>query len=43
MSRLDILDLWVVVHRGPAELDPATFRVADIAHDHFDVFGRLVR
>lgn len=43
VSRIDILDLWVVVHRGPAELDPNTFRVADITHDHFDVVGRLSR
>ena len=43
VSRLDILDLWVVVHRGPAELDRHDFRVADIAHDHFDVVGRLSR
>jgi predicted O-methyltransferase YrrM len=41
VARLDILDHWVVVHRGPAELDAESFRVADIAHDHFDVIGRL--
>jgi predicted O-methyltransferase YrrM len=43
ISRIDVLDLWVVVHRGPAELDPNTFRTADIARDHFDVIGRLSR
>jgi predicted O-methyltransferase YrrM len=43
VSRLDVLDLWVVVHRGPADLDPTTFRVDDIAHDHFGIVARAMR
>lgn len=43
VSRLDVLDLWVVVHRGPADLDPATFRVEDITHDHFGIVARAMR
>jgi predicted O-methyltransferase YrrM len=26
---------WIVVERGPGALDPATFSLSDIAHDHF--------
>jgi predicted O-methyltransferase YrrM len=28
---------WVVVRRGPGALDPVTFRVADLFHDHYDL------
>jgi hypothetical protein len=26
---------WLMVRRGPAALDGTTFRLADVAHDHF--------
>jgi hypothetical protein len=35
VSELCVRDLWVIVRRGPAQLDPHTFRVADIVHDRF--------
>lgn len=40
VSELVVRDFWVVVRRGPAELDPDTFRVADIVHDRFDLLPR---
>jgi predicted O-methyltransferase YrrM len=30
---------WAAVRRGPAALDPSTFRVADIVEDHFGVLA----
>jgi hypothetical protein len=35
VSELIVQEFWVIVRRGPAELDPDTFRVADIVHDRF--------
>lgn len=35
VSELIIKDCGVIVRRGPAELDPDEFRVADIVHDRF--------
>jgi predicted O-methyltransferase YrrM len=43
VSRLDVLDLWVMVHRGHGRLDPQSFRVDEIAHDHFGIVARAVR
>jgi hypothetical protein len=43
VARLDVLDLWVLVHRGPAQLESATFRVDDIVHDHFGIVARAMR
>lgn len=43
VSRIEVLDLWVIVERGPAELDRDTFRVDDIAHDHFGIVARAMR
>jgi hypothetical protein len=37
VSEITIQDFWVIVRRGPAELDPETFRVADIVEDRFDL------
>ncbi len=30
---------WLMVRRGPATLDHKTFRLADLAHDHFGYLG----
>jgi predicted O-methyltransferase YrrM len=40
VSELTIQDFWVIVRRGPAELDPDTFRVADIVDDRFGLLPR---
>ena len=37
VSELIVKDCWVIVRRGPAELDPDEFRVADIVHDRFEL------
>jgi predicted O-methyltransferase YrrM len=39
VRELSIGDLWASVERGPAELDPRTFRVRDHYVDHFGLFG----
>ena len=28
-------EFWITVERGPAELDPETFALAELANDHF--------
>jgi predicted O-methyltransferase YrrM len=33
-------DDWVVVRRGAEPLDPRTFRLADLVHDHFGLINR---
>jgi predicted O-methyltransferase YrrM len=43
ISRLDVRDLWVVVHRGPAALDHRTFSLEDVVHDHFGLVARVMR
>jgi len=40
VEEINIDEFWTVIRRGPAELDPATFRVADLYHDHFGILGR---
>jgi predicted O-methyltransferase YrrM len=40
ISEITVSDLWVTIRRGPAELDPETFRVADITHDRFGLLPR---
>jgi hypothetical protein len=30
----------ILVRRGPAELDPTTFRIADLFRDHFGLLDR---
>jgi hypothetical protein len=30
---------WLMVRRGPGALDGTTFRLADVAHDHFGYLG----
>lgn len=30
---------WITVRRGPGDLDPGTFRVADLYTDHFGLIG----
>lgn len=34
---------WIVVHRGPAELDPRTFRIGDLYPDHFGLLTPVNR
>lgn len=35
VASVSVDDQWIVVERGPAELDPETFRLSDHAYDHF--------
>jgi predicted O-methyltransferase YrrM len=35
VAEIEVGPWWVSVRRGPAHIDPATFRVADLARDHF--------
>lgn len=42
VSRVDVHGVWAVVHRGPAELDPHTFRIDDATHDTFGLLPRMV-
>jgi predicted O-methyltransferase YrrM len=37
IAAISVRDFWVVIQRGPAALDPATFAVADLYHDHFGI------
>jgi predicted O-methyltransferase YrrM len=37
VSELDVKEFWLVVRRGPASLDPETFRVSDITNDRFSL------
>jgi hypothetical protein len=36
VEELHISTHWIVIRRGPAELDPASFRVTDLYTDHFN-------
>ena len=33
---------WIVVERGAAPIDPATFRLLDLVHDHSALLARSV-
>jgi predicted O-methyltransferase YrrM len=37
ITRVTVEDLWVIVERGPAELDPVEFRMSDIVRDPFGI------
>lgn len=39
VSELAIGNLWATIERGPAELDPRSFRVRDHYRDHFGLVG----
>jgi predicted O-methyltransferase YrrM len=39
VAELTIDEAWVVVRRGPGELDPDAFRLTDLYHDPFDQVG----
>jgi len=39
VAALEITGHWIVIQRGPAELDPTSLRVADLYTDHFDQLG----
>ena len=36
VAALEITGHWIVIERGPAELDPTTFRLTDVYTDHFN-------
>ena len=36
---LTINEHWVMIRRGAASLDPGSFRLADLYHDHFGLLG----
>jgi predicted O-methyltransferase YrrM len=36
VAELQISGHWIVIRRGPGELDPASFRVTDLYTDHFN-------
>jgi hypothetical protein len=40
VAELTVDDSWVVVRRGPGELDPDSFRLRDLYHDPFDQVGK---
>ena len=40
VAELRIDSDWIVVRRGDAPLDPATFRITDIYRDHFNQLNR---
>jgi predicted O-methyltransferase YrrM len=40
ITSVEVGDTWVRVRRGPAELDPGSFRVADHAIDRFGLLSR---
>ena len=35
VDEITIGSFWAVIRRGPSKLDPTSFRVADLYHDHF--------
>ena len=35
VASVTVSEYWMTVERGPADLDPTTFRVADLFNDHF--------
>jgi predicted O-methyltransferase YrrM len=37
VQEISVGPYWVAVRRGPGALDPVTFRVADLFHDHYDL------
>jgi hypothetical protein len=39
VAELHINQHWIVIRRGPGELDPESFRVTDLYTDHFDQVG----
>jgi predicted O-methyltransferase YrrM len=39
VAELQISEHWIVIRRGPGDLDPASFRVADLYTDHFHQLG----
>ncbi|MEJ7583164.1 MAG: class I SAM-dependent methyltransferase [Acidimicrobiales bacterium] len=39
IEEITIGPFWTVIRRGPAELDPATFRVEEIYKDHFGIMA----
>lgn len=39
VASVTVNEYWVLVERGPADLDPTTFRVADLFNDHFGYLG----
>lgn len=42
VAEITVNEAWIVVRRGPAQLDAATFRVPDLYHDHFAQLDPLV-
>ena len=36
---LTVDEHWVTIRRGSAPLDPGSFRLADLYHDHFGLLG----
>lgn len=43
LAEVVLKDFWVTVQRGPAALDPTTFRMADIIHDRFGLLPEATR
>jgi predicted O-methyltransferase YrrM len=43
IDEVTLKDAWTVVRRGPATLDPTTFRMADIVHDRFHLLPESTR
>ena len=41
VDEITIGSFWAVIRRGPSELDPASFRVADLYHDHYGLTPRV--
>jgi len=35
IREVTVMDNWVVIKRGDEPVDPASFRLADLVHDHF--------
>jgi predicted O-methyltransferase YrrM len=40
VAEVTVNESWIVVRRGPAALDPVSFRLADRYEDHFSQLGR---